>query len=114
MTDKRPSSTRVRRECFEANKWTDETGHIWLTCHLCGGRLNPATERWDAEHPTPHANGGTKVLPAHVSCHKEKTGNDVSEIAKGKRQYDRHFGIDRPSGWNRRWKKKLNGEVVER
>lgn len=94
----RPSSTKVRRECFDANKRVDETGRIYLVCHICGGMIDPIRDRWEAEHPTPHANGGVKTLPAHEACHDEKTPRDISEIAKGKRVADRHFGIRRSSG----------------
>lgn len=95
---KRASSTKTRRECFDANKRVDENGRIYLVCWLCGGRIDPAREKWDAEHPTPYANGGTEVLPAHEGCHDPKTARDISEIAKGKRVRDRHFGIKRSSG----------------
>lgn len=119
MTDKRPSSTKLRREVFDANKKTDETGRIYMDCHICGGRISPGAQRWDAEHVVPWANGGKTVLPAHESCHAVKTARDVSEIAKGKRVSERHWGIRQASGAmpgsrRSRWKKKLNGEVVER
>lgn len=117
----RPSSTKVRRECFDREKWTDlVTGRIMLTCHICGMSIDPVRERWDAEHTSPHANGGTDVRPAHVACHRIKTSTqDVPAIAKGKRVRDRHFGITQsasimPGSRRSRWKKKINGEVVER
>jgi hypothetical protein len=82
--------------------------------------IDPVRERWDAEHTSPHANGGTDVRPAHVACHRIKTSTqDVPAIAKGKRVRDRHFGITQsasimPGSRRSRWKKKINGEVVER
>jgi 5-methylcytosine-specific restriction protein A len=119
MTDKRPSSTKLRREVFDANRKTDETGRVYMECHICHGRIWPGAERWDAEHVIPHANGGKEVLPAHEKCHAVKTRNDVSEIAKGKRVSERHFGIKQaggamPGSRRSKWKKKMNGEVVER
>jgi 5-methylcytosine-specific restriction protein A len=119
MTEKRPSSTKLRRECFDANKRVDETGRIYLECHICHGRISVGSQSWDAEHVVPFANSGTLVLPAHTGCHREKTKRDVSEIAKGKRVSDRHWGIRQSSGVmpgsrRSRWKKKMNGEVVER
>ena len=96
---KRPSSTKLRREVFETHKWTDPvSGRIMMTCYICGFPLDPVRERWHAEHPTPHANGGTEVLPAHEDCHRPKTARDIKNIAKGRRTRDRHFGIKRSSG----------------
>ncbi len=116
---RRPSSTKVRRDCFDANKWTDGAGKVWLDCHICGLKLDPVRDPWEAEHVVPHANGGTDVRPAHVACHKPKTAKDVSEIAKGKRVHDFHFGIKRrgssfQTNRNGKFKKKLDGSVVER
>jgi hypothetical protein len=112
----RPSSTKTRRECFDQNRRVDETGRIYMECHICHGRIWPGSEKWEAEHPTPHANGGKDVLPAHSGCHKEKTKKDVSSMAHGKNASDRHFGIERSKGfgWSKRFKKKISGEVVER
>lgn len=119
MTDKRPSSTKLRRECFDANRRADETGRIYMECHICHGPIRVGLEAWDAEHSTPFANGGTKVLPAHVACHKEKTKVDVCDMARGRRSHERHFGIRQhggsmPGSRRSRFKKKMNGEVVER
>lgn len=99
MTDRRPSSTKVRRECFEINKYQCPLSKRWLmTCHLCGGVIDvikDGPDSWEAEHTVPFATGGTEVLPAHVDCHKVKTARDVKEIAKGKRSSAKHFGIER-------------------
>jgi hypothetical protein len=116
---KRPSSTKLRREVFDANKQTDETGRVYLECHICHGRIWPGVEAWDAEHVVPHANGGTEVLPAHVACHREKTKVDVSDMARGRRSNERHFGIRQhggsmPGSRRSKWKKKMNGETVLR
>jgi 5-methylcytosine-specific restriction endonuclease McrA len=100
--DKRPSSAKARRECFEANKCVDHAGHIFLVCHLCGARIDPVRDKWDAEHVIPHAFGGTVLKPAHEKCHRQKTSNDdVPAIAKSKRVSDRHFGIKRPKGFRK-------------
>lgn len=113
MSDKRPSSTKARRDCFDANKRMDESGRVYLECHICCGRIDPARDPWDAEHVIPHAFGGKVLMPAHVKCHKGKTADDVGRIAKSKRVSDNHFGIKR-KGWGGKYRKKLNGEVVER
>lgn len=100
MTDKRSRTDRAK--CFEENKRVDEIGELFLDCHICGGRIWPGRgEAWEAEHCIPHANGGRLVLPAHKRCHADKTRVDISEIAKGKRVYARHFGIKRSKGFYR-------------
>ena len=115
----RPRAAKDRRDCFEKHKRFDMLNRIYMECYLCGLPIYPAREGWEAEHPSPHANGGTEILPVHAACHKPKTAEDISKIAKGKRVSNRHFGIA-PKGRsfatnrNGRWKKKLNGEVVER
>ena len=115
MTDKRPSSAKARRECFDAHKrMDDELGRYYLICHICGSRIDPVREPWEAEHVVPHAFGGQALKPAHYKCHKVKTSTvDVPAIAKSKRASDKHLGIKR-KGWGGKFKKKLSGEVVER
>jgi len=115
---RKPSEqAKARRECFAEHKWNDEAGKIWLTCCFCGGRIDPARERWEAEHNIRHAltadNSPNNVRPCHPHCHKPKTAEDISENAKGKRVSDKHFGL-RSKGWGGKYRKKMNGEVVER
>ena len=117
----RPSSTKLRRECFDRWKYVDEfTGRTLMDCHLCGTPIDPAKNPtgWEAEHVIRRVlsrdDGADNIRPAHTECHKPKTANDNRENAKGKRVSDRHFGIKRSMGWNRRFKKKISGEVVER
>jgi 5-methylcytosine-specific restriction endonuclease McrA len=113
MTDKRPSSAKARRECFDANKRSQDGKYV-LDCHICGGTIDPVREPWEAEHVIPHAFGGEALKPAHYKCHKVKTSTvDVPAIAKSKRASDKHLGIKR-KGWGGKWKKKMSGEVVER
>lgn len=110
---KRPSSAKARRECFEAHRKSDN-GFIYLECHICGGRIDPVREPWEAEHVIPHAFGGEALKPAHVKCHRAKTSKeDVPRIAKSKRVSDKHYGIKRRS-WNSHFKKRFNGEVVSK
>ena len=96
--------SKYRRDCFNAHKF-EEDGETWLTCHLCQGRIHPATEPWIAEHSVRRAVGGSdapsNVLPAHQRCAREKDKVDISENAKGKRVSDKHFGIVEKRGW---WK----------
>jgi hypothetical protein len=101
---KRASSTKVRRECFDKHKWTDPvTGRTRLTCHICKGPIDPAREKWEAEHVIrrvlKESDAPEDVLPAHaILCHPTKTKQDNWETAKGKRVADRHYGIKRSSG----------------
>lgn len=93
----RPSQAKARRECFEAHKQADETGRVYLTCHICGGRIDPAREAWEADHVVRYSVGGSddasNVMPAHKKCHRTKTDDDVRENAKGKRVHDKFYGI---------------------
>ena len=110
----RPSSSKSRRECFDANSKSDETGRVYLVCHLCGTLIDPAKEAWEAEHVIPHAFGGTCLMPAHEKCHRVKTSTqDIPAIAKSKRLSDKHYGI-KQRGWGGKWRKKMNGEIIER
>lgn len=119
--NKRPGSAYLRRQCFNAHKiFSQLTGKWLLQCHICGFEFDPTRTRWDAEHVVRRVLTGddspANVLPAHATCHKPKTVADVRENAKGKRVSDRHYNIRQSSGfgWTKRFKKKLNGEVVER
>lgn len=104
--------SKYRRDCFETHIKYDETGPF-LVCHLCGGRIDPAREPWEAEHSLRRTLGGSdapaNVLPAHKTCHRDKTNVDISSNAKGKRVRDKHFGIVtkkkwwKPDGYKHRW-----------
>jgi hypothetical protein len=92
-----------------------------LTCHICSLPIDPVREKWEAEHVLRRALKGDdspgNILPAHKEgCHAEKTKKDIAENAKGTRVRDRHFNIKRSPGfgWNKRYRKKISGEVVER
>lgn len=113
MTDKRPSSAKARRECFEENKISGAYGRPYLICHICNGKIDPAIDAWEAEHVIPHSFGGEQLKPAHYRCHKKKTVSDVGKIAKSKRASDKHLGIKK-KGWGGSFKKKMSGEVVPR
>ena len=114
MTDKRPSSVKARRECFEANRLRDKLG-VYMICHICGGRIDPVRQKWEAEHVIPHYFGGEELKPAHENpCHRRKTHEeDRPAIQKSKNTADSHFGIKR-KGWGGKYRKKLDGSAVER
>ena len=86
---RRSLSTRDRVKVFGQGKGI---------CYLCKMAIQPR-EPWEAEHPTPHAIGGSDqlqdLLPVHVKCHATKTKNDVREIAKTKRIHAKHIGAHR-------------------
>ncbi len=99
----RRDSAKDRRQCFREHHKFDDRG-VYMTCHICGGRIEIAVEGWEAEHVVPHAFGGTEVFPAHVKCHRQKTSEeDIPRIAKSKRASEKHFGIRRKgANWPKR------------
>lgn len=112
----RPSSARLRRECFEAHKITHQvTGKECLVCHICSGIIWPGKDAWEASHVIAHYFGGHETMPAHYKCHRDQTARkDIPEIAKSKRIADKHFGIRKKVAWGGKYRKKLDGSVVER
>lgn len=102
----RPPSVKMRRLTFMAHKYQHPITKRWvMDCHVCGGVIEPAIQKWEADHVTPRADGGSddvaNLAPICAggkgSCHGEKTAKDVSMIAKGKRQSDSVYGVKRPS-----------------
>lgn len=89
-----------------------------------GQRCNaPLSFGLDYDHGNPDGNGGDASLENCVCCclrcHDWKTRNvDVPQIAKMKRQRDKHEGIRKastmPGSRNSKWKKKVGGGVVPR
>lgn len=94
---------KFRKSVFDTNKQHDSCGHVYLVCYRCGYHINPAHEKWDADHVIPHAFGGKEGMPICKACHKEKTAKeDVPAIAKAKRVSDKHLGIRTKRGWPKR------------
>lgn len=102
---------------------------IWDTangrCHLCGMRIHAERgERWEVEHKTPIWAGGaddpSNMAPAHIDCHKRKSGGENTDRSKADRQRANHLGIPKsrtkplPGGRDSAIRKKINGEVVAR
>lgn len=89
--------------------------HNW-TCCICKGQIDPVREKWILEHEIPLASGGaddeTNIAPAHQRCAIEKTKDDLTKIAKGKRIRAKHMGTRErnPRGF-KGWRK-MNGEIV--
>ncbi|MEW5705104.1 MAG: HNH endonuclease signature motif containing protein [Pseudomonadota bacterium] len=101
----RPSSYKVRHDCYYAHVRYDAHGRAYLICHICQGPIWSGKDSWEAEHVVRRSVGGaddpSNVMPAHTKCHKAKTRDDVRENAKGKRVAERHAGIKRPRGFRR-------------
>lgn len=98
------NSTKARRLCFEAHKVVYASGKVRLECHICKVYMDPVRDKWEADHIRRYAEGGedhpANLWPVCVHCHKRKSAKDTSDIAKGKRVRDKHFGI-KQRGWHR-------------
>ena len=89
-------------------------------CEICGFPF--AGERPDYDHILSCEEGGDNSVDncavIHSRCHKQKTKDHSRRRAKTKRVRRKTRGIRKPSRFpgakNSRWKKKINGEVVER
>lgn len=108
-----PIPPRVKVRVFEAH------GGI---CHLTKRKIQ-AGELWDCDHVQALCNGGenreSNLAPALRSAHRKKTAGDVATKAKNDRVRKKHLGIHKPrqpmqGGKNSRFKKKLDGTVVDR
>lgn len=92
-------------------------------CGLCQNDIRNG-EEWDVEHRIPLAmggeDGGDNLYPAHRSCHRVKTTDDLGALAKAKRVEARHIGAKAPSrtplpgGKRSLWKRLIGGGVVRR
>jgi 5-methylcytosine-specific restriction protein A len=90
-------------------------------CEECSYRLTVGKYHYDHADPDglTGANdlGNCRVLC--VACHREKTREDVGNIAKAKRRYAKDIGAKAsrnpmPGGRSSKWKRKLDGTVVLR
>lgn len=96
------AQAKLRREVFHANKQLGDDGRPYLICAACGGKIDVATEGWEAAHDVADYFGGTTAKPMHVKCHRRLTATeDIPAIAKSKRLEEKHLGIRR-KGWGRR------------
>ncbi len=91
-------------------------------CHLCSRKIAPG-EPWEVEHRKPLALGGTNdpenLFPAHVDCHAGKSRGEIKIIRKADRQMKKAIGVKAsrnplPGGKRSKWKKRMDGTVVER
>lgn len=93
------------------------------TCALTGRKI-AAGEAWDLDHIRPLSMGGEhregNLQPVLASAHREKTKQDVANLAKARRLAAKHAGIERkrsnplPCGKRSPWKRKMDRTVVRR
>jgi 5-methylcytosine-specific restriction protein A len=93
-------------------------------CENCTAKLFPGNVNYDFDHRIPDGLGGNPDLGNCVclcrACHKAKTSDDVSTIAKVKRMKRSHLGVREPGrrllpcGRASGESKKVIGGVVER
>ena len=93
-------STKARRICFDAHRFTGPLGRPVMKCHYCDSLIDPIRDQWRADHIRRHAEGGEdtaeNLWPIHLTCDvQHKAPNDTREVAKGKRASNKHFGIER-------------------
>jgi 5-methylcytosine-specific restriction protein A len=114
VTPRKPLTDKQRLEMFLAHKGK---------CCICGNQIDGVRERWIDEHELALCFDGSNDLtnrgPAHEACAKTKTAKEATTRAKGRRFSEFHLGAKRskspmPCGRRSKWKKKMNGEVVER
>lgn len=93
-------------------------------CQLTGLKIDGLKDKYEFDHIIPLAMGGEhreRNLQLVLStAHREKTKQDVADLAKARRLAAKHAGIERrrsaplPGGKRSPWKKKISGEVVRR
>lgn len=88
------------------------------TCEICGVRIRQG-EAWEVEHREALSLGGSdddaNCYPVHLACHKGKTRSDAKAKAKRDRQITAGWaGKPKKRGWQSRYRKKVNGVVVDR
>jgi len=94
-----------------------------IACEGCGLTLH--LKAFEIDHIVPEGLVVDKSKPLTAKdgqllgycCHRGpdgKTAADVGRIAKAKRQERKHIGIRKPSRWQTKWKRKVNGTVERR
>ena len=110
-TDDQKVPDRVRQRVFDR-----ENG----ICHITGKKINPVRDEWDLDHKLALILGGehreTNLFPALRLHHRRKTAVEVAVKAKIARVRQKHLGIKKPKSGlsNQRFKKLMNGDVVDR
>lgn len=87
-------------------------------CHICGEKIDGTREAWELEHIVPfdltRDDTDENLAPAHVVCHRQKTKQDKTIIAKSNRVAAKHKGARAPKtrlpgSKGSGWRKPLNG-----
>lgn len=106
---RRPMSTTRRLQIWERHKGV---------CVLCEIKIDGVREKWIIEHVIALGLGGAdndgNCGPAHETCRRAKDKVDVPAIAKVKRIRAKHLGAKKPSAWQSKFKRKVNGTTVLR
>lgn len=117
-----PELQRVERIEFSAETKKAALQRANRKCEVSGCGAYLSLNRYHYDHITPAKMGGDASLEncqiACWSCHAVKTKDDVARIAKSRRIERKRLGIKKdsrmPGSRNSRWKKKMDGSVVER
>ena len=86
-------------------------------CHICELPIRLG-ESWDADHVIPRGltwrDDLEEYAPAHKSCHSVKTKKDNRDVKKAVRVRAKHLGLKKQTGWQSKFKKKVDGTVILR
>jgi len=88
-------------------------------CHLTGAKIDPVRDAWDLDHRVSLILGGehreSNLFPALKEPHRKKTAAEVAVKSKIARTRKKHLGIkpDKAGSFNHRFKRKMNGDVVD-
>lgn len=109
-TDDTKVPPRVRMRIFDR-----ENG----TCHLTGQKIDPVRDAWDLDHKVSLILGGehreSNLFPALKEPHRKKTAAEVAVKSKIARTRKKHLGIkpEKAGGFSKRFRRKLNGDVID-
>lgn len=107
-TDDSKVPPRVRLRVFERE------GGI---CHITGQKIATG-EAWQLDHRIPLILGGehreSNLFPALVEPHKRKTATEMKIKSKIARIKAKHLGIKKQSTFSTKFKKRIDGRVVNR
>jgi hypothetical protein len=87
-------------------------------CYLTGREIRPG-DAWEIEHIQALILGGQhreiNMAPALAAPHKIKTAVEMKVKAKIARVKKKHMGLGKPTsgGFNKRFKRKMNGDVID-
>ena len=89
------------------------------TCHLTGKKIDPVRDAWDLDHRISLILGGehreSNLFPALKEPHRKKTAAEVAVKSKIARVRKKHLGIksEKVGGFSKRFKRKMNGDVID-